>query len=197
MITELSVGTTAKNMPSVTVVTTSSGGMEPTHGQSQPSSVLPVPLTGKEPIPVFTEHTPQEAQQQEKQLSQLGKHHSRKKKLTYTGSIMKGMIVIWSGAIENIPSGWGLCDGTQGTPDLRNRFVVGAGDTYNPSDTGGTTTHNHTFTGDGHTHNVAGGNDIGAGNDYSDVTAEGNVTGTTYNSPNSPLYHALAYIMKL
>ena len=31
---------------------------------------------------------------------------------------------MWSGTIDNIPSGWGLCDGTQGTPDLRGRFVL-------------------------------------------------------------------------
>lgn len=37
-----------------------------------------------------------------------------------------GGIIMWSGAIANIPSGWALCDGTNGTPDLRNRFVIGA-----------------------------------------------------------------------
>ena len=35
------------------------------------------------------------------------------------------MIVAWSGSITTIPSGWGLCDGTRGTPDLRGRFVLG------------------------------------------------------------------------
>jgi len=38
----------------------------------------------------------------------------------------KGIIVIWSGTIDNIPSGWYLCDGTNGTPDLRSRFIYGA-----------------------------------------------------------------------
>lgn len=42
-----------------------------------------------------------------------------------------GGIVIWSGSASNIPSGWTLCDGTNGTPDLRNRFVVGAGNGSN------------------------------------------------------------------
>ena len=37
----------------------------------------------------------------------------------------KGMIVSWSGTITSIPTGWGLCDGTLGTPDLRGRFVLG------------------------------------------------------------------------
>lgn len=37
-----------------------------------------------------------------------------------------GCIVLWSGAVSAVPSGWRLCDGTNGTPDLRDRFVVGA-----------------------------------------------------------------------
>jgi microcystin-dependent protein len=48
-----------------------------------------------------------------------------------------GGIVMWSGSVASIPTGWNLCDGTNSTPDLRNRFVVGAGDTYSPDDTGG------------------------------------------------------------
>ena len=37
-----------------------------------------------------------------------------------------GGIIMWSGTIENIPTGWALCNGSNSTPDLRNRFVVGA-----------------------------------------------------------------------
>lgn len=48
---------------------------------------------------------------------------------------MKGLICLWSGAIVDIPAGWYLCDGTNGRPDLRDCFVVGAGLTYNPDDT--------------------------------------------------------------
>lgn len=48
-----------------------------------------------------------------------------------------GGIIMWSGSIASIPSGWALCDGTEGTPDLRNRFIVGAGSTYAVNDTGG------------------------------------------------------------
>jgi microcystin-dependent protein len=40
-----------------------------------------------------------------------------------------GAIFIWSGTIATIPVGWVLCDGTKGTPDLRDKFVMGAGDT--------------------------------------------------------------------
>jgi len=44
---------------------------------------------------------------------------------------------MWSGSQINIPSGWVMCDGTNNTPDLRDRFIVGAGSTYNLHDTGG------------------------------------------------------------
>ena len=48
-----------------------------------------------------------------------------------------GAIIMWSGSINNIPVGWALCDGRNGTPDLRDRFIVGAGGSYNVGDTGG------------------------------------------------------------
>lgn len=48
-----------------------------------------------------------------------------------------GAIIMWSGSIASIPAGWKLCDGTSGTPDLRDRFIVGAGNGYTPGDTGG------------------------------------------------------------
>jgi hypothetical protein len=56
---------------------------------------------------------------------------------TAPSAFVSGMIIIWSGSTANIPTGFVLCDGTQNTPDLRNRFVVGAGSNYNPGDTGG------------------------------------------------------------
>jgi len=48
-----------------------------------------------------------------------------------------GGIIMWSGAINDIPVGWALCDGSNGTPDLRDRFIVGAGESYNVGNTGG------------------------------------------------------------
>ena len=64
--------------------------------------------------------------------------------------IPSGIIVMWSGITT--PSGWNLCDGTAGTPDLRNRFVVAAGTTYPLNTTGGTTT---SSSAGGHTHTEA------------------------------------------
>lgn len=52
-------------------------------------------------------------------------------------AIPAGVILMWSGSIASIPTGWKICDGTNGTPDLRNRFVVGAGSSYTVSNTGG------------------------------------------------------------
>jgi hypothetical protein len=66
-----------------------------------------------------------------------------------------GGIIMWSGSIASIPSGWLLCNGSSGTPDLRDRFIVGAGSTYAVNATGGSATYNlstaqlpsHTHTG--------------------------------------------------
>lgn len=56
------------------------------------------------------------------------------------GTIPVGGIIMWSGSTSSIPSGWAICNGNNGTPDLRSRFVVGAGDDYSVGDTGGSNT---------------------------------------------------------
>ena len=66
-------------------------------------------------------------------------------------TIPTGMINLWYGDIGSVPSGWYLCDGANGTPDLRDKFVVGAGSTYSVAATGGTkdsvtVAHTHTAT---------------------------------------------------
>jgi hypothetical protein len=77
--------------------------------------------------------------------------------------IPAGLITMWSGSVASIPAGWLLCNGASGTPDLRDRFVVGAGSTYIPGNTGGATTatlavvnlpsHQHGISGSGTTGN--------------------------------------------
>ena len=52
-------------------------------------------------------------------------------------TIPAGGIIMWSGSVDSIPPGWALCDGRNGTPDLRDRFIVGAGGSYDVGDTGG------------------------------------------------------------
>ena len=61
------------------------------------------------------------------------------------GAVPVGTIIMWSGSIPDIPTEWALCDGTNGTPDLRDRFVVGAGDNYAVGDTGGEAMHTLTL----------------------------------------------------
>lgn len=77
------------------------------------------------------------------------------------GIIPTGGIIMWSGAVSAIPTGWVLCNGSNSTPDLRDRFVVGAGSTYAVNATGGASSvtlttanlpaHNHSFSGSGTT----------------------------------------------
>jgi hypothetical protein len=140
--------------------------------------------------------------------------------------VPSGVILMWSGSIATIPSGWLLCDGTNSTPDLRNRFIVGAGSTYAVGATGGSAdaivvSHTHTATSNvtdpGHSHRVtrpwgvAGGSGFYAG---SFSTAEGtsdptttvttgitvstsiSSSGSSGTNANLPPYYALAYIMK-
>lgn len=75
------------------------------------------------------------------------------------GVLPYGVIMMWSGSVATVPTGWQLCNGSNGTPDLRNRFIVGAGSTYSVAGTGGTTSvglletnlpsHSHSFSGSG------------------------------------------------
>lgn len=55
------------------------------------------------------------------------------------GYVPSGGIIMWSGSVASVPAGWFLCNGANGTPDLRNRFVVGAGGAYAVGATGGAT----------------------------------------------------------
>ena len=80
-------------------------------------------------------------------------------------AFVSGMIILWSGNTGNIPTGFVLCDGNNGTPNLTDRFVVGAGAAYSPGATGGSSSvtlstsqlpsHNHSFSGSSsHSHTI-------------------------------------------
>jgi len=100
-----------------------------------------------------------------------------------------GMIMLWSGSIASVPSGWALCNGSNGTPDLRNRFVVGAGSTYAVDATGGSAdaivvSHTHTFsattsTAGAHQHNLSRWNALGGSTLASERTTDPAVGSTT------------------
>lgn len=136
----------------------------------------------------------------------------------------QGGIVMWSGGEGAIPEGWSLCDGTNGTPDLRDRFVIGTGGTYSTDDIGGKssinlgTTNGHALTVaemPAHSHAFQGRNynmsldDIGVtvysrfqpndveiptGTSGSGAPHHHTIAGAT--GANLPPYYALAFIMR-
>lgn len=109
-------------------------------------------------------------------------------------AVPQGLIAMWHGLIANIPTGWALCDGTNGTPDLRSKFVKGATAATEAGGTGGSATHNHTFTGSalaGHTHTVGVGDHTHAININTEAASTGISTGvnstvTIVDAPTTP-----------
>jgi len=143
-----------------------------------------------------------------------------------SAAFTSGMIMMWSGTIATIPTGWVLCNGSNSTPDLRNKFVIGAhsdsaGVAYSTV-TGSNTTsggskdainvsHTHTLTDPGHKHTfqqTTGGAAAGGGGstsiagyattDTSTVTTGITISteGSSGTNANLPPYYALAFIMK-
>jgi hypothetical protein len=137
------------------------------------------------------------------------------------GTIPVGGIIMWSGTIANIPTGWALCNGSNSTPDLRNRFIVGAtsdastGVTFNantgtvsgayaPGNTGGETAHQLTIAElASHTHRFSQANE--GVNSGGAAVMDGPAPGTSFSPEtiggddyheNRPPYYALAFIMR-
>jgi hypothetical protein len=70
--------------------------------------------------------------------AQAGAYDNQVATTTYVNSVLpRGAIIMWGGPIGNIPAGWQLCNGSNGTPDLRNQFVMGAGNNFGVGATGG------------------------------------------------------------
>lgn len=140
-------------------------------------------------------------------------------------TIPAGLISLWSGSIGSIPAGWLLCDGNNSTPDLRDRFLVGAGNNYSVGGQGGSAdsvvvSHTHTATSvvtdPGHNHTAADvaltdsgegyfvggdtttGTDLVIGSNTTGITVAttNTSTGVSGTNANLPPYYALAYIMK-
>ena len=122
--------------------------------------------------------------------------------LNIVGSgVPTGGIIMWSGA--SVPGGWSLCDGTNSTPDLRDRFIVSSGSAYSIGNTGGA--NSVTLTVDqipAHTHAITAKNDGSpSGADSSPRSAyaaeiDSGSTGGGQSHENRPPYYALAFIMK-
>lgn len=141
-------------------------------------------------------------------------------------AVPTGCILMWSGSIGSIPSGYYLCDGTNSTPDLRDRFIVAAGSTYSVAQTGGSAdaivvSHTHAATSvvtdPGHVHDgvmrypgsmveqdQSGGPATYSNYDVNTDSATTGITvattnastGTSGTNANLPPYYALAFIMK-
>jgi hypothetical protein len=143
-----------------------------------------------------------------------------------TNFIELGLIAMWYGTAETVPTGWQLCNGTNGSPDLRNRFVMGNGSTYTIGQTGGSAnavllTHTHTAStsaSGAHTHSIkigsyggttgAGGRTAtgdtwtnhstgGAGSHTHTHTYSIASSGSSATNANLPPYRALFYIIKV
>ena len=109
----------------------------------------------------------------------------------------KGDIIIYYGAVANIRKGWALCDGNNGTPDLRGQSVIGAGGAFNPDDSGGASSHTHAFTANNHTHSYSAQNQCEAGTTHNNAPTQMAVTGTTDGETTRSPYYALCFVMKL
>ena len=141
-------------------------------------------------------------------LDAANKKYVDDKIASIAGGAPAGCIVMWSGAASDIPDGWYLCDGTNGTPDLRDRFVVGAGNAYTPGATGGNaqvTLTKEQLPAHTHTYSKASGStsSYGMNNGGTSVIKSVSSTSTDSGSTGSgspvdilPPYYALCYIMK-
>lgn len=110
-----------------------------------------------------------------------------------TQLVPTGVITLWYGSIASIPTGWLLCNGANGTPDLRDRFIVGAGSSYAVSATGGSAnatlvSHDHSFSGSGSasTSSALGTHNHG----FSGTTANAGTHNHTVNDPGH--FHSFA-----
>lgn len=120
---------------------------------------------------------------------------------TWDTPVPSGVIVMWSGTIASIPTGWVLCDGSNSTPDLRNRFIVAAdaddsgvakstitGSALQSHDTGVMPAHTHSVT------VLSGGSGLGNGGNSNCSTSTTGSTGT--GTKVIAVFYALAFIMK-
>lgn len=128
--------------------------------------------------------------------------------------------MIWAGSISNIPKGWQICNGANGTPNLLDRFLVGAGSSYSVGTIGGEAFHTLTVSEmPSHRHSImsiaghsdfcrgipesinAMGGPAGAASGYYDTFNSGiqvlSNTGGNQSHENRPPYYAVCYLMKL
>lgn len=111
--------------------------------------------------------------------------------------MIHGGIIMWHGLLADIPDNYVLCDGENGTPDLREKFVRGSADSVDPGAVGGSVNHTHDFTGDGHDNPLVEGPTVQSGEGYEYYDNLGVATGTTDAKDGRPPFYDIAYIMRL
>lgn len=107
-----------------------------------------------------------------------------------------GTIELWSGALIDIPQGWVLCDGNNGTPDLRDHFSLTAGPVHPIDDNLNQPLHRHDFTSATHTHIIPLNSQLDTASPsfdrFLDTTP---ASGTTNFETQFPPYYSLAFVM--
>ena len=129
-------------------------------------------------------------------------------RLSNSSLFVQGMIMMYTGSTA--PSGWAICDGQNGTPDLRDRFIVGAGSAYSVGNTGGQNSvtlttaqmpsHKHSTSVDNTTLFPAAGGvtfNYGGAGQYPGTTFTMSNEGGGQSHENRPPYYALMFIVKL
>jgi hypothetical protein len=129
------------------------------------------------------------------QLSTLlrpGLHHQE------SLGMLRGFIFWWFGELAAIPYGWAKCDGTNGTPDLQNRGIIGAGGDLAVGATGTGVTHTHNIDSANHNHILSTWTSITSGDEaYSQYTSSANVTGSAASGGLRPPFYFLWPIMQI
>lgn len=123
-------------------------------------------------------------------------------------SLPIGSVIMWVGTLETIPTGWHLCNGEDGTFDLRGMFILGAGGKYSLGDEGGSEevtltveqmpAHSHAIKGSGNdftTSSIAA--STSRASSFSWQNAIDSNVGSSQPHPNMPPYKALYYIQKI
>lgn len=121
--------------------------------------------------------------------------------------VPKDSCIPWKGLLANVPGGYFICDGTNGTPDLREAFVRGAANGADSGATGGEDNHNHQvsapsggycrqYAADGSTLITLADNNYGCESGGTQVMKGGTTAAYTKQESTLPTYYSLLYIMK-
>lgn len=109
----------------------------------------------------------------------------------------QGIITIWNGSVEEIPLEWHYCDGYDGTPNLRGKFIPCSGLLYVVGAVGGVVGHSHFMTANPHNHEIQAGIGITAGTDWDYVSTNTAAPGSSSLSNHLPNYKAMVYMIKV